>query len=195
MAVWNLLLLAFISCMTRAFSWSLQAALLHAGCEGPMLFQGVSHKLGCLTSCDWLCVRCRQRTARYSFTHISTHEEANHSATAGWRPSRPGWWRALSAPSKWLREAQCWQEERPQEPPQPGSGQDQTTDAESIPAEEEPVQPLCGKVGAGWRCTLLRLPGAESSPSAQTVPHREPAGSRSQRRSFPWAQPEELPGV
>lgn len=176
--------------MACALSSSLQAVLLHAGLEDPTSFHWVSHALGGLTSCDWICVRCRQRTAWYSHSHISTQEEASRSAAAGRRLGRPGWWRALSAPTKWLREAPCWQKERPQEPAEWDSGQGKTTDA-----EEEPHQTLCGKVGAGWTHTLLRLTGAESFPSAQTVPHWEPAGSHTQRCGFPSAQHQELPGL
>lgn len=50
MALWNTLLLAC------AFSLSLLVALLHAGCEGTCWFQGKSHRLGWLTSCNWMCV-------------------------------------------------------------------------------------------------------------------------------------------
>lgn len=179
--------------MACAFSLTLQAVLLHAVREGPMSFQGVSHGLGCLTSCDWLCVQCRQRTAWYSYSHISTHKEANHWAASRWRPSRPGWWRTPSASTKWLREALCWQRERPQGRAEWACSQVQTSNVKSIIMEEGPDQPPCGNDSAGWRFTVLRLTWAESFPSAQTFPHWEPARSCSQRYSFSWAQPQELP--
>lgn len=106
--------LLFTTPIACAFGLSRQEELLHACCEGSYSAWVKGTSWDCLTSCDWLCVWSRQRTAGYSHSHVSTDQGANSPAAAGRGPGRLGWWKTISTPTWWHREHPWWQEEKRQ---------------------------------------------------------------------------------